>query len=331
MLLIFADLKLCSKPVGLANCGNTCFQNAFIQMVYQIDPLIDILSKPKNLYAPNTLGYVFQHLVWDIATAQKNNEPFIGCGSIESPTNLKKFTEKIYTCIELEVGNRGDMAAAFNIVLQELKKTSCQNVYSILNMMRETTIYFPSEAYVVPRLVPSMPSIALSHIFGPKNLENYIKNQFNKKSSATHPRTKILHKNLNHEDKLLAAPSFMAFEYAYWKGFWHLKDTYFPDELNFPYIKENSSALYQLRAIGVYADGHYIAVVRDRDEKLYVCNDSSIWQVNSWSEGIGAYAPKIFLYVLKMRKHDSSILITKLHELQQKLQNLEYTIKQISR
>lgn len=352
MVLVFVDTKLFCKPVGLANCGNTCFQNAFIQMIYQVDPLIDILLKHQNLYVVNTLGYTFQHLVWDIAAAQKDNKS-IGCGSTSSPTNLGKFTGGMSVCMGLGVGSQGDLPTGFVSLMQELKKAA--SLDSILSMNKESIIYVPdSEPYVVPRRISVVPSIILNPLSGPQSLENqklenYIKNEFvTKKASWLDPRTNIEHKNVDMQYKLTSAPEFIFFFYQAepGMGFAHLRMTTFSDELNLsPYIKGNIKALYQLRAIGVHAPfwagGHYIAVVRDsRDNKLYQCNDTIIKEVPSWKNGIETFNPAAFLYVLKKdikqkdvptkdvkTVSDSTVLVDKLNKLQQGLKNIEIALK----
>jgi Ubiquitin carboxyl-terminal hydrolase len=331
--LAMMHLKLCSKPVGLENCGGTCFQNAAIQIAYQIDPLISLLSVRQDFYTRDTPEYIFQRLIWDIINAQKTNKSIIECGSADNPTNLKKLTEGIYECMNISIGDWGDLSEAFNILLQKLKKESDSNLFSILDMIQESTVHPPDiEPYTIRRYPPTIPFISLNNFAGPQNLKNYINNGLiKKKGSWLDPRTRIRHENVDLRDKLLFAPEFIIVAYATLGSFEHLKNTVFPDELNLThYIKGNVPALYQLRAIGVHipfgTGGHYFAVVRDRDEKLYVCNDQNISQVASWKEGIRTHNPAVFLYVLKTTKQDSSDsanLVNKLNNLQQSLKNLE--------
>lgn len=117
-MLIFMNIYP-EVPVGLQNCGNTCFMNAALQCLYNKKDLTDslLLSENKSLYKNGTLAIAYANLVHDISEAQKAKQKSIAPQDwVDVIQQLKTDTGALY----FPPGHTGDASEVLRMLLDSL-------------------------------------------------------------------------------------------------------------------------------------------------------------------------------------------------------------------
>ncbi|MEX0939889.1 MAG: ubiquitin carboxyl-terminal hydrolase family protein [Candidatus Babeliales bacterium] len=311
IIFIISFIQLKPQPPGLANCGNTCFLNASIQALYNINPLTNILTANPNPYSSSTrsLSYLYTELIKEF---EKENRPHIfSCDTVLGELD-KEAPEKIpgFKC-----GAQEDATEFFFYLLNDLlANTALQRSIRVLFKLylkpiiecpaiegfSASTKGLPPESDLSIKVEVIDDEIPLTSLMA--CLESFFKKE--KFSDPQDPyRDTFTNKNrldCTKQFKLLNSPEILQItlkRYQYISSTQTQKLTHKIDiplkinisEFLFTRPKDPENKHYELIGViiqgGTAKGGHYWAYVKT-NEQWYKCNDSVITPVNISRENI---------------------------------------------
>lgn len=301
-----------SWPPSLANCDNTCFLNASVQVLYNIRPLTDLLLKESTPYSQETVQYYYTEMIRKFEAKKGGTQafPFSCDGKVadsgDPDITLEMLDKNAYKVLGRQECSQQDATDFIFAFLSKLIEESSDN---IIKAQLRSTFEFTQPSELV---CPAIPNLSLPkyesttredhlYLFLPAQNEigsnlttlgNCFKNYFAKEDIEN------VKDNLGRErpmctKQLILSSSpeiLMVGLKRYTKDLQRLSHSIvIPAELNVAdFVKNGKSdaSTHQYELIGVvvqgggFEGGHYWAYVKDEKDQWYKCDDSSITSVS---------------------------------------------------
>lgn len=265
------------KPIGLRNCGNSCFFNAALQSIVTMDSFTQALKKED--YIPRSISRTFS---WFLHSVEHTNRPVL---------NVDLLAHQSWKLLDSTPYSQQDaeefMSALLNKLLDE-DSTQYKPYSSVPSTESSKLICTSLTSHIgTKKHTESFPLLSLPIRPGDNSLNQCLNHFFEGELVS------LGHETLNKHYSVKETPHYILFG---------LKRTYYVTEtqslakhrerisfplvgLNLrPYEEEPTSKQYSLIAIimheGSATGGHYTAYVK-RAHQWYFCNDSQIHPVTN--------------------------------------------------
>ena len=305
-LLLVPNFLFAKKPVGLPNCGASCYLNSVMQNLYNMTLLRELVIQNKNIYKPNSAAIDFIELMEQMKTAQKIKSEYI----LEIYHNLMEHLTHSVSDIQVPQFTKGrqeDAQEFLSALLDNISSTDIAGNKNQANGIKNLYFFNQHKQIIIPvtneKMSPRIePSAILSlpiqstdknlvdilgHYFlEPEHLEEYTDQQTGIKYNTPGNLVKRITRISYLPEYLMV--QLVVFELDLTTGERHkiLTPITISPQLDLkPYVDNpmrEKNTVYELIGISVHMgssiqSGHYIAYVKTTPEnKWWLCNDRNV-------------------------------------------------------
>lgn len=304
--LIIFDIQ--AIPPALQNCGNTCFLNASIQVLYNIAPLTQlILDQPTNPYnqTQNPAPYYYTELIKQFeAIKNQINAKLFTC---DPNKDLQKLTKAAYDLLGTLCGSQQDATEFLwqfqdNLLEKSISKKLNNQIKSLFSFTINTETFCP-RIKDLPKYTSSRSDPYLQMTVNIKNskeqllssLDECLKDYFSEEPLEEYkPEGQEKRDDCTRKFNLVTLPEILLIGLKRFDAISEIKldhsvaipitgltlSNYFLDEKR----KKTDAKDYELIGViiqsGTLRAGHYWAYVKDLSNQWFKCDDANVISVS---------------------------------------------------
>jgi ubiquitin C-terminal hydrolase len=312
IIALFVSLTLQAWPPALQNCGNTCFLNASIQVLYHIPPLTKLLeTQGNNPYPDNSASFFYWNLIKKFEETQNPNNPSIF--TCEPQLGLGKLDKSSFELMEFSCGSQQDATEFMWKFLDQLieKNNELKSMIEVLfkfNLM--SSIKCPALPNLVeyesitkdPALHLTLETKKNNTIYSSLNdcLDNFF--SFEKLDDPQNfyndPRTNQPRSDCTKKLSIETSPEILMIGLKRFEFITATHSNKLDHSIQIPFTLDMASFVKNSRQENTYEligaviqgggikSGHYWAYVQDLSGQWYKCDDASITKVSATGDSM---------------------------------------------